>query len=69
MVISAAGSVWTSDLALARVVRINPGTNAVVKKIPFASRPFGIAYGAGSVWIADRSAEQPRPASTRARTA
>jgi len=55
MVLSAGGSVWTSDLVLARVVRINPGTNAVVRRIPFATRPFGIAYGAGSVWIADRS--------------
>jgi streptogramin lyase len=55
MVLSAAGSIWSSDLLLARVVRIDPLTNAVVRRIPFAARPFGIAYGAGSVWIADRS--------------
>ena len=55
MVLSAAGSIWSSDLLLARVVRIDPGTNAVVRRIPFAARPFGIAYGAGSVWVADRS--------------
>src|SRR5262249_33086795 len=40
---------------LARVVRIDPRTNKVVRRVPFATRPFGIAYGAGSVWIADRS--------------
>jgi streptogramin lyase len=55
MVLSAAGSIWTSDLVLGRVVRVNPGTNGVVRRFPFASRPFGLAYGAGSVWIADRS--------------
>ena len=55
MVLSAAGSVWSSDLLLARVVRIDPATNAVVRRIPFAARPFGIAYGAGSLWVGDRS--------------
>jgi streptogramin lyase len=55
MVLPASGWVWTTDLALGRVVRINPTTNAVVRRIPFASRPFGLAYGAGSVWVADRS--------------
>ena len=56
MVLSAAGSIWSSDLLLARVVRIDPATNAVVRRIPFAARPFGVASGAGSVWVADRSA-------------
>jgi len=55
MVLSAAGSVWSSDLLLARVVRIDPATNAVVRRIQFAAKPFGVAYGAGSVWVADRS--------------
>jgi streptogramin lyase len=55
MVLPASGWLWTTDLALGRVVRVNPTTNAVVRRIPFASRPFGLAYGAGSVWVADRS--------------
>jgi len=41
--------IWSSDLLLARVVRIDPATNAVVRRIPFAARPFGVAYGARSV--------------------
>jgi hypothetical protein len=55
MVLPASGWIWTTDLALGRVVRVNPTTNAVVRRIPFASRPFGLAYGAGSVWVTDRS--------------
>ena len=55
MVLSAAGSVWTTDFALGRVVRIDPATNTVTHKTAFASRPFGLAYGAGSLWVADRS--------------
>jgi YVTN family beta-propeller protein len=55
MVLFAAGSIWSSDLLLARVVRIDPATNSVARRIPFAARPFGIAFGAGSVWVADRS--------------
>jgi hypothetical protein len=43
MVLSAGGSVWTSDLVLARVVRINPGSKAVVRRITLATRPLGIA--------------------------
>jgi streptogramin lyase len=54
-VLPAAGSIWTTDLALGRVVRVDPATNAVVARIPFATRPFGLAFGAGSVWVADRS--------------
>src|SRR5262245_64644900 len=55
MVLFAAGSIWSTDLALGRVVRIDPATNTVARKTAFASRPFGIAYGAGSLWVADRS--------------
>jgi YVTN family beta-propeller protein len=57
MVLSAAGSIWTTDLVRAQVVRISPETNAVVRRIPFSTRPFGIAYGAGSIWVADRTAD------------
>jgi len=56
MVLSAAASVWTSDLLSGRVIRIDPATNAVSRRIAFSTRPFGLAYGAGSVWVADRSA-------------
>jgi len=33
MVLSAAGSIWSSDLLLARVVRIDPATKAVMRRI------------------------------------
>ena len=55
MVVSGAGSIWTTDLVRAQVVRIDPGKNAASRRIAFSSRPFGIAYGAGSIWVADRS--------------
>src|SRR5690242_5744563 len=57
ILVSATGSVWTTDFALGGVVRIDPGTNKVVRKIALPGRPFGLAYGAGSVWVADRSAD------------
>lgn len=54
MLLPASGSLWTTDL-LGHVVRISPATNAVTRRIRFGSRPFGLAYGAGSVWVAERS--------------
>ena len=56
LVVSAAGSIWTTDFALGRVVRVDPAKNSVTKRIALPGRPFGMAYGAGSVWVADRSA-------------
>src|SRR5213079_2534962 len=55
MLVPAAGSIWTTDLVLGRVVGIDPAANTVTRRIPFATRPFGLAYGAGSLWVADRS--------------
>jgi virginiamycin B lyase len=56
-VLPAAGSIWTTDLALGRVVRVDPATNTVSARISFGLRPFGMAYGAGSLWVADRSGD------------
>jgi YVTN family beta-propeller protein len=56
MLLSAGGSVWTSDFTLGQVVRIDPATNRVARRISLPGRPFGLAYGAGSIWVADRSA-------------
>ena len=39
----------------ARLVRIDPAANAITRRMPVGTRPFGLAYGAGSVWVADRS--------------
>ena len=49
------------DLVLGRVVRVDPAKNAVTADHALGSRPFGLAYGAGSLWVSDRSAEPPRP--------
>jgi YVTN family beta-propeller protein len=54
LLLPATGSLWTTDL-LGHVVRISPATNGVTRRVRFGSRPFGLAYGAGSVWVADRS--------------
>jgi YVTN family beta-propeller protein len=54
LLLPAAGSLWTTDL-LSHVVRINPAKSAVTRRVAFGTRPFGLAYGAGSIWVADRS--------------
>jgi YVTN family beta-propeller protein len=37
------------------VTRIDPATNAVVATIPVGHDPFGIAFGAGAIWVANRT--------------
>src|SRR6187397_2018649 len=53
--LSAAGSVWTTDLISPRVIRIDPATNAVTRRITVGQRPFGLAYGAKSLSVSDRN--------------
>ena len=55
LVLSAAGSVWTTDLISPRVVRIDPATNGIARRIKVGQRPFGLAYGAKTLWVSDRS--------------
>ena len=40
---------------LPRVVRIDPATNAIGRRIKVGQRPFGLAYGAKSLWVSDRN--------------
>jgi streptogramin lyase len=53
------GSVWVAEFGAVRdkpskVARIDPRTNEVVEELPVATRyPQHIAYGAGSIWIAN----------------
>jgi len=48
------GSVWVSEIDSKMVLRIDPGTNHVIAKIPVGSDPeLGVGIGAGFVWIAD----------------
>jgi YVTN family beta-propeller protein len=37
------------------VTRIDPAMNAVVATIPVGHDPFGIAFGAGAIWVANRT--------------
>jgi len=54
--VAAAGSVWTTDSLDKRVVRIDVASNRVVARIKTkGSSPLGIAFGAGSIWVANRN--------------
>ena len=48
-----AGSVWATETNFGYVVRINPRTNKVGRKIkiPGISGPANLRYGAGAVWV------------------
>jgi DNA-binding beta-propeller fold protein YncE len=60
-IIVASGSVWVAEMgpmmgtgSSSKVVRVDPRTNEVVKEIPLErSHPQSIAFGAGSLWIAN----------------
>ena len=49
----AAGAVWATEPNLGYVVRINPKTNKVRRriKIPGIAGPANLRYGAGAVWV------------------
>jgi len=57
ILVSAFGSVWTTDLAGDRLVRIDPGAARVSGKVGLGQRPYGLAAGGGSVWVASQAAE------------
>jgi streptogramin lyase len=50
--VAAVGSVWTTNSIEQRLIRIDPANNRVSARIPLkGSNPFGLAYGAGSIWV------------------
>lgn len=49
----AGGAVWVSEFSAPYLLKINPKTNKVVKKIAIGSGSCGLGYGAGSLWIED----------------
>jgi virginiamycin B lyase len=57
VLVSAYGSVWTTDLALDRLVRIDPQAARVSGRIRLGSRPYGLAAGAGSIWVASQATD------------
>ena len=57
ILVSAYGSLWTTDLSLDRLVRIDPSAARVSGKTRLGSRPYGLAAGAGSIWVASQAAD------------
>jgi virginiamycin B lyase len=57
ILLSAYGSIWTTDLTLNRLVRIDPVASRVSGKLHLGQRPYGLAAGAGSIWVASQSTE------------
>jgi virginiamycin B lyase len=65
VVVSAYGSVWTTDLVLNRLVRIDPKGARVSGKVRLGRRPYGLATGAGSIWVASQATDTLARVSTR----
>ena len=57
ILVSAYGSVWTTDLTLNRLIRIDPKTDEVSGRLHLGARPYGLAAGAGSIWVARQAAD------------
>jgi YVTN family beta-propeller protein len=57
ILVSAYGSLWTTDLSLDRLVRIDPAAARVSGKTRLGSRPYGLAAGAGSIWVASQATD------------
>jgi hypothetical protein len=45
------GSVWVSDFAGRRVIRLEPGNRRVVARIAVSGQPVALAAGAGQTWV------------------
>ncbi len=48
-----AGFVWVSEYSAPFLLKINPKTNKVVRKIGIGNGSCGLGYGAGSLWVED----------------
>lgn len=57
VLVSAYGSLWTTDLALDRLVRIDPQAPRVSGRVRLGERPYGLAAGAGSIWVASQQSD------------
>ena len=52
------GSVWVANASAGSVVRIDPRTNRVVKRIVTGGTPANITVGLGAVWVGSASGTQ-----------
>lgn len=59
------GAVWVSDYGAPYLLKIDPKTNKVVRKIGIGSGSCGLGYGAGSLWIEDTSSNTVSRVSVR----
>lgn len=50
---SGAGFVWVSEYSAPYLLKIDPATNKVVKKIHIGDGSCGLGFGAGSLWVED----------------
>lgn len=44
-------SIWAADNAAEGLVRIDPRTNRVVRRVAIGADPFALAWGFGSLWV------------------
>src|ERR1044072_9156120 len=54
--LSGGGAVWATDHTGNQVVRVDPAAGRVVRRSKVGGYPFGLAYGAGSLWVGLRHA-------------
>src|ERR1044072_4679420 len=52
--LSGGGAVWVTDHTGNQVVRVDPAAGRVVRRSKVGVYPFGLAYGAGSLWVGSR---------------
>jgi streptogramin lyase len=68
-VAGAAGAVWVTDATFGKLLKIDPATNAVVKRYATDPTPCELRFAAGSLWVVTQSGRVDRfdPATGRKR--
>ena len=54
------GAVWVTEASNARLVKIDPATNVVVKSVPTDRTPCELRYASGSIWVVTQSGRVDR---------
>ena len=49
--LSGGGALWVTDRLSNKLIRVDPAAGRVQWRLGIPSTPFGLAYGAGSVWV------------------
>ena len=53
--LSGGGALWVTDRLDNKLIRVDPAAGRVKWRLGIPSSPFGLAYGAGSVWVGSRN--------------